>query len=451
MASKSRLGVVPMIEEATVEATVQRLAYGGEGVARVDGLVVFVPWTVPGERVRATVVERHSRYARARLEAVLEPAATRIEPRCPVFGSCGGCQLQHLTVAAQREAKAQAVVDAMERIGGHRELGGLVCEPAASGWGYRKRAVVSWRWTGDELDFGYHHVNEPGRIISIGGCPIVNDRIDAHITKLRGALELALRDHTVAFDSGILEGRLALRCLPSGPVQAGLFVDQTDLARHLARALSDNTDIETTWGSWRTESSLKLATDAPRLISSLQYRGLDLRIGFDSFIQADLSGAEKLYDAVIEAVGPASGKRVIDAYAGIGVVACQLATAGAGVTAIEAHSGTASDLRANAHSNVATGSVHVLELPADRVQWARPRPEIVILNPPRGGCPRRVLSGISDSPARRLVYVACDPATLARDVRRLGMGWRLESLRAFDLFPQTAHVETVAVLLRPNR
>jgi 23S rRNA (uracil1939-C5)-methyltransferase len=440
-----------MIEKATVEAIVQRLAYGGEGVTHVDGLVVFVPWTVPGEKVRATVVERHPRYARARLEAVLEPAAARIEPRCPVFGSCGGCQLQHLTVAAQREAKAQAVVDAMERIGGHRGLDGLVCEPAASGWGYRKRAVVSWRWTGDELHFGYHHANEPRRIISIGGCPIVNDQIDVQLARLRGALELALRDHAVACDSGILEGRLALRCLPPGPVQAGLFVHQADLAPILAGALSDNADIETTWGGWRTESSLTLATDAPRLTSRFQYRGLDLRIGFDSFIQADLSGAERLYDAVVEAVGPASGKRVIDAYAGIGVVGCQLAAAGAVVTAIEAHSGTASDLRANAHSNVATGSVHVLELPADRVEWSRPRPEIVVLNPPRGGCPRRILSGISASPAKRLVYVACNPATLARDVRRLGTGWRLESLRAFDLFPQTAHVEAVAVLSRPDR
>jgi len=451
MASNSLLGVVPMIEEDTVEATVQRLAYGGEGVTHVDGLVVFVPWTVPGERVRATVVERHPRYARARLDAVLEPSAARIGPRCPVFGSCGGCQLQHLTVAAQREAKAQAVVDAMERIGGQQGLGGLVCEPAANGWGYRKRAVVSWQWTGDELHFGYHHANEPGRIISIGGCPIVADQIDVQLTRLRGALELALRNGAVAFDSGILEGRLALRCLPSGQVQAGLFVDQSHPARHLARAFSDNADIETTWGRWRTESSLTLATDAPRLTSRFQYRGLDLRIGFDSFIQADLSGAERLYDAVIEAVGPVTGKRVIDAYAGVGVVACQLAAAGARVTAIEAHSGTASDLRANAYSNVATGSVHVLELPADRMQWGRPRPEIVVLNPPRGGCPRRVLSGISDSPARRLVYVACDPATLARDVHRLSTGWQLESLRAFDLFPQTAHVETVAVLSRPNR
>lgn len=455
MESEPLLGVVPVTEraavETTVEATVQRLAYGGEGVTHIDGLVVFVPWTVPGEKVRATVVERHSRYARARLDAVLEPAPTRVEPRCPVFGHCGGCQLQHLAAVPQREAKAQAVIDAMERIGGQGALGRLVCEPAANDWQYRQRAVISWRWTDDELEFGYHHTDQPDRIVSINRCPIVDDHLDSQLPTLRAALEVAFRNAPVALGSGNTEGRLALRLLLSGPIQAGLFVDPVDIARHLARVLEDETDIETTWGRWSADSSLTLADEAPRLTNRFQYRGLNLRCGFDSFVQTNLSGAESLYDAVIEAVEPGPGVRIIDAYAGIGVVTCELAAVGAAVTAIEAHSGTVSDLQANAHANVATGSVHVLEIPADRVDWARPRPEIVVLNPPRGGCPKRVLSRISESPAKRLVYVACDPTTLARDVRRLEGDWQLESLRAFDLFPQTAHVETVAVLSRSKR
>lgn len=444
-----------MIEQAaldtTVEATVQRLAYGGEGVTHVDGLVVFVPWTAPGEKVRATVVERHPRYARARLDAVLEPSAVRVEPRCPVFGRCGGCQLQHLTAVAQREAKTQAVIDAMERIGGQPALGRSACEPASSDWQYRERAVVSWCSADDELEFGYHHTDEPDRIVSINRCPIVDDHIDSQLPPLRAALELALRDAPATFKLGATEGRLALRRLPPGPIQAALFADPVDLARYLACEVQEKTEIETTWGGWSAESRLTLARDAPRLASRFRYRGFDLRCGFDSFVQANLSGADRLYDAVIEAAQPGPGVRIIDAYAGIGVITCELAAAGALVTAIEANPGTASDLRANAHANVTTGSVHVLELPADRVEWARPRPEIVVLNPPRGGCPRRVLAGISASSAKRLVYVACDPTTLARDVHRLGTGWRLESLRAFDLFPQTAHIETVAVLSRPKR
>lgn len=455
MESEPLLGVVQVIVQAaaetTFEATVERLAYGGQGVTHVDGLVIFVPWTAPGEKVRATVVERHPRYARARLDAVLEPAASRVEPRCPVFGRCGGCQLQHLTAVAQREAKAQAVIDAMQRIGGQRALGSLTCEPACSDWKYRQRAVISWRWTEDGLEFGYHHTDEPNRIVSINRCPIVDDRIDSQLLTWRAALEGALRDSPVAPGSGVTEGRLAFRLLPRGPDEAALFVDPIPLAHHLARVLEDKTDIATTWGGWSAESSLTLASAAPRRTNRFDYRGLNFRCGFDSFIQANLGGANRLYDAVIAAAEPGPGVRIIDAYAGIGVVTCELAAAGAIVTAIESHSGTASDLRANAHANAVGAFVHVLELPADRVEWARPRPEVVVLNPPRGGCPKRVLAGISRSSAKRLVYVACDPATLARDVRRLQNGWQLDSLRAFDLFPQTAHVETVAVLSRPKR
>jgi 23S rRNA (uracil1939-C5)-methyltransferase len=117
------------------------------------------------------------------------------------------------------------------------------------------------------------------------------------------------------------------------------------------------------------------------------------------------------------------------------------------VTAVEAYSGAAADLRANTAA-ISGATVHVLELPAERVDWTRPRPDAILLNPPRTGCPQRVLEGVTRSPARRLVYVSCEPTTLARDVYRLGAAWRLESVRAFDLFPQTAHVETVVRLER---
>jgi tRNA/tmRNA/rRNA uracil-C5-methylase (TrmA/RlmC/RlmD family) len=179
----------------------------------------------------------------------------------------------------------------------------------------------------------------------------------------------------------------------------------------------------------------------------MEIGGLRLRVGFDSFLQADPVAAARLYDGVENALAAGPGDRVVDGYAGIGVLTCRLSRAGVRVTAVEAHAGAASDLRANA---VAAGGepVHVLELPAERVDWRRPRPDGVVVNPPRSGCAPGVLDSISRSSARRIVYVSCDPTTLARDVRRLGGAWRLESIRAFDLFPQTAHVETVASLSR---
>lgn len=428
----------------TIEATVERLAHGGEGVARVGGLVVFLPWTSPGERVRATVLERHPSWARARLEEVLDPGPDRVAPPCPVFGTCGGCQLQHLTAVAQRAAKGRAVADAFDRIAGRPLPEPPVCEPAARPWNYRQRAVFTWRWQPDDLRVGFHAADEPRRLVSILECPILAEAANARLAAWGAALSAALAERD---EPHPIEGRLAVRVLSGIEVQLGIFALDPVRARPLAEACARATGAPATWGRWTPGgASLSLAPDAPRLATRFDYRGLNLRVGFDSFLQADLSAAEPLYDGVLKGLGACAGERVMDGYAGVGVITCELARAGVSVTAVESHSGAASDLRANAAA--AGGAVHVLELPAVRVDWRRARPDAIVLNPPRGGCPSAVLKSITRSPARRLVYVACDPTTLARDVSRLGAAWRIDSVAVFDLFPQTAHVETVAVLSR---
>lgn len=424
-----------------IAATVERLAYGGDGVGRVAGLVVFIPWTAPGERVRARIVERHSRWARARLAEVLAPGPDRVEPGCPVYGTCGGCQLQHLAAAAQLAAKARAVADAFDRIARRKPPGGVACETAARWWHYRQRAVLTWRWSAGGLSVGFHAAADPDRVVPIAACPILAEAANARLSAFVRALE-----ETLADEAGSLEGRLAVRALP-GNVQGGVFAPEPALARRLAEACGRIARVPVTWGRWSPDDPrLELAAAAPRLTIRLPYRGLNLRVGFDSFLQVDLDAAEALYDAALEGLAATAGQRVIDGYAGVGVLACQLAGRGVTVTAVESHPGAASDLRANAAAT--GGEVHVLELPAERIDWRRPRPDAVVLNPPRGGCPPAVLASIARSPARRLVYIACDPTTLARDVRRLGPGWRLDGVRAFDLYPQTAHVETVARLSR---
>ncbi|MFN2383479.1 MAG: class I SAM-dependent RNA methyltransferase [Gemmatimonadota bacterium] len=434
------------------EARVERVAYGGDGVARPDGLTVFLPWTAPGDRVRATVTERHPRYGRARLDAVVTPGPDRAVPGCPVFGVCGGCRLQHLTAEAQRAAKAGAVTDALERIAARTLPAALHCESGAPAWHYRQRAVFSWRWDGAALQFGFHAAADPAAIVPILACPIFavagNDSLDA----LTRGLEVGLRRERVAH-----EGRLAVRVLPAGSggddtvvVQAGVFADAVGLARRLAGTCAEAAAIPATWGRWTPQGGpLTLATDAPRLAVRIPYRGLTLRVGLDSFLQADLGAAEHLYDAALDGLAAQPGERVVDGYAGVGVVTCQLAAGGVQVTAVESHPGAASDLRANGAA-VGGAAVHVLQLPAERMDWAAPRPHAVLVNPPRGGCPPQALTSITRSSARRLVYVACDPTTLARDLQRLGPSWQLEGVRVFDCFPQTAHVETVAVLRRPS-
>jgi 23S rRNA (uracil1939-C5)-methyltransferase len=459
----SEVGAGPGVG-AAVEGAIERIAHGGEGVAHVEGLVVFVPWTAPGDRVRALVVERHPRWARARREALLAPSPERVDPGCPVFGTCGGCQLQHLEHEAQRAVKARGVEDALTRIGRLELPGPVECLPAAAAWHYRQRAVFSWLWRDGRVRLGFHAAALPidpaatagGDIVDVHACPIFAEAGNTRLAALREALASVL-----AGSADPVEGRLGIRAPGPELVQCGVFTEDVALAERLARACAARASMPATWGRWTPGGPPALAAGAPRLHARLAYRGLALRVGFDSFLQADLAAAERLYDAVLEeldapgAHGAGWGARVVDGYAGIGVVACELAARGATVTAVEAHPGAAADLRANAAALSAShdaerpaGSVHVLELPAQRVDWSRPRPHSVVVNPPRAGCPPRVLDGITRSSARRLVYVACEPATLARDLRRLSASWRLVRVQAFDLFPQTAHVETVVRLER---
>ncbi|HET9332602.1 MAG TPA: class I SAM-dependent RNA methyltransferase [Gemmatimonadota bacterium] len=426
---------------SAVELDVERIAYGGEGVGRADGLVVFVPWTAPGDRARARIIERHPRWARARLEGVLGAGPGRVEPGCPVYGICGGCRLQHLDRTAQLDAKARAVTDALERIARRSPPGPIVCEEAARPWHYRRRATFTWRRTAGSITLGFHAAEDPAAIVDVDVCPIFVEDGNRVLGPLREAL-------AGAPGREVEEGRLVVRALPGREAQAGVFAEDATRARELADACARSARILVTWGTPGGASApLALSDGAPRLASTLDLGGLKLRVGFDSFLQADPEAAERLYEAAEEGLEALPGQRVIDGYAGVGALTCRLARSGVRVTAVESHPGAASDLRANA---AASGGepVHVLELPAERVDWRRPRPDAVVVNPPRTGCAAPVIDSIVHSTARRIVYISCDPTTLARDVRRLGDGWRLDSVRAFDLFPQTAHVETVSVLGR---
>jgi 23S rRNA (uracil1939-C5)-methyltransferase len=332
------------------------------------------------------------------------------------------------------------VADLLERVGGRRPPAPIVCEPPPREWAYRQRAVLSWRRVEGGVAAGFHRAGDPVGLVDVPACPVLDERISVRLPDVRSALLGALGDEGPMAN----EGRLALRALPGHEVDAGVFATDPGPARRIAETLSGR-GIPATWGRW-DRAGLSLAEGAPRREVRLTYRDLNLRMGFDSFLQADLEAAAALYQAALEMLDAVPGEVVIDAYAGIGVLACELARSGVRVTAVENHAGAASDLRANVAW--AEDDVHVLEIAADRMDWQRPRPDAIVVNPPRGGCARRVIEGIARSGARRLVYVACDPATLARDVRRLGTGWHLDRVRAFDLFPQTAHVETVLRLTR---
>ncbi|HEU4631629.1 MAG TPA: hypothetical protein VFS08_17875, partial [Gemmatimonadaceae bacterium] len=392
-----------------------------DGGARVEGLVLFLPRTAPGD-VGEAEYALHGRLARGRLLSLERPSADRVEPPCVhyVRDRCGGCQLQHLALDAQRGAKARIVADAFARIG-RRPVEPPVVQGAGAPWRYRRKLTLALRWVGGRWTAGLHPYDTAGRIFALEDCPITDERVlaawreilaaAAHLPRvpaLRGAVRLL--DDGVAF---VLEGG---RRWPA----ANRFFAAVPAVRAL-------------W--WEPEG-------APRRLVA-DRRGAATPGA--SFVQVNPAVAAALEAHVVARVlahvGDHASATVVDAYAGAGDAAVALAARGATVTAIE--------LDAEAAAWAASRLPAPSRAIAGRAEEALPGclpADVVLLNPPRAGVDARVTSALVERPPRAVVYVSCNPATLARDVARLP-GFRVAALAAFDMFPQTAHVETVCELV----
>ena len=386
-----------------VELAIDALAAGGDGVGRApDGRVVFVPLAAPGDRVRVRLVEEKPRFARGEIEALLAPGPARVEPRCPVFGRCGGCAWQHLAYEAQVEAKQAIVRDALVRIAGLAELPPLAFTPSPAAYGWRGRARVHV----ERGRVGYRQ-RRSHALCAVASCPILAPPLEEALARLaarpprqRGEWELVLG----------AEG--AVRVAPLG-----------DPARRAA---------------------------AERI--ALRVGGERLELSAGVFAQANALLLDALAEAVLAAAG--MGETALELYAGAGFFTLGLARRFARVVAVESDPLATSDLARNVAAATPPGAPRRVRVVEARVEsWlaageaAALAAEVVVLDPPRGGVGRAAAETLAGLPARRLVHVSCDPATLARDVAVLAAGgWRLTALHGFDLFPHTPHVEVVAVL-----
>jgi 23S rRNA (uracil1939-C5)-methyltransferase len=396
------------------------IAAGGDGVARHDGLVVFVPRTAAGDRVSARVTSK-GRFARGVLERVETPGAGRVTPECPhyVRDRCGGCQLQHLSVGAQRDAKAQIVRDAFARIG-KREVPLPQVRVAGEPWRYRRKLTLALRWMGDAWRAGLHRAGAPDDIFALDDCLIADARVVA-----------GFRD-VMAQGARLLPRVPALRMSLRLAGDDLLLVVEGGERWPAARAFADAvTSVAASW--WvNDEGDRRLLRDRREHASPGA-----------SFAQVNEAVAEAMGAHVHGLVMARTPRTVVDGYAGSGDHAVALAAQGVAVTAIEldAHASAWSAGRLHEPSRAVTARVE------DALPAALPA-DVVLLNPPRAGVAPEVTSLLAgcDPKPRAIIYVSCDPATLARDVARLP-GWRVASLTCFDMFPQTAHVETVCELV----
>jgi 23S rRNA (uracil1939-C5)-methyltransferase len=396
-----------------------RLATGGDGVGRMeDGRTVFVPRTAPGDLVEITQLRAHRRYARARSSRVLEPSAVRVEPRCPhyVHDECGGCQLQHLDSTAQREARRGFVGDALRRIA---RLDVPDPELVAAGEEFAYRAKITLAVDHGGRRIGLHPLDRPDQVFDLVHCHITASELMslwAEVRALRGLLPSALRRMVLRLDR---HGGLHLLLVMGG-------AERWDGADVLHRELAARGLGATVWLQPEGGEAVAVAGAAGPFPATV-------------FEQVHPVMGDKVRAFALAALGGVEGRHVWDLYAGIGETTSALALAGATVESVE------SDPRAVAEAEArgpAAGR-HVGRV--ERILGRLRTPALVITNPPRTGMDQRVTAQLERRSPKRIVYISCDPATLARDLARMP-SFRLATAVAFDLFPQTAHVETVAVL-----
>lgn len=394
------------------------VAAGGDGVARHDGMVIFVPRTAPGDRIVARVT-RGRRFARGAVERVDVAGPARVTPECQHYEGdrCGGCQLQHLSLSAQHEAKRAIVADAMHRIG-RRTINPPELRAGATPWRYRHRLSLALRRSGADWTAGLHTWDDPNVVFSLVDCRIADSRVMELWREVLAAA--ALLPEVPALRGTVrLVGRRGAFALEGGSSWA--------TAEEFAGRLPS---FDGVW--WTPEGGRRRRVGVPAADAPLA-----------SFSQVNPAVAAMMLDHLEQRVVAVSPRYVVDSYAGSGDLAVRLQAHGIRVTAIEldeeASAWSARTLRAPSRAVAArVEDVLARHLPAD----------LVVLNPPRAGVSEAVTQCLQSSTAtQRIIYVSCDPATLARDVARLP-AWRITGATAFDMFPQTAHVETVLELTR---
>jgi tRNA/tmRNA/rRNA uracil-C5-methylase (TrmA/RlmC/RlmD family) len=389
---------------ALLELEVGKPAHGGSCVARHDGQVFFVRHALPGERVVARVTEQSKHFARADAVEVLTASPHRVVPRCPVArpGGCGGCDWQHADEGLQRDIKAAIVAEQLQRLAGiDRQV--VVEALPGDGFGWRTRVRFAVDGSG-RAGFRRHRSHE---VIAIDRCPIAHPLVEAAGVEARRWSRVSEVEVAASVASGERVVRVAAGSGARMQVQQGGAVEEQAAGRR-----------------WRVSPG--------------------------GFWQVHPHAADALNDAVVDGLRPLAGERAIDLYAGVGLFAGSLAVAvgpAGHVTAVESSAVASADARHNLADlpHVDVRRADVAKALADPAQFGAI--DLVVLDPPRAGAGAKVVAGICSLRPRAIAYVACDPAALARDVAVFGTcGYRLAQLRAFDLFPQTHHVECVAVV-----
>jgi 23S rRNA (uracil1939-C5)-methyltransferase len=413
------------VSPSQVDVTLNALTYGGEALGRLeDGRAVFVPFGLPGEQVRIQVDEDRERYARGRLIEVLRPSAVRQTPRCKHFKTCGGCHYQHLAYERQLAAKASILRDQLSRIGRIEDPPVEPTVASSNAWNYRNHAKFHLTPAGR---LGYMGVREAGigraGVVGIEECHLPEESINDFWPQVE--LQPGSEVERASLRAGT-DGDLMLVLESSTPATPGLEIEAGISVAHLYEG-----------------DCVMLAGDPCTTITIL---GRDFQVSADSFFQVNAAIAECMVRDVL-GTAPTAMSTAIDAYCGVGLFSAFLAPRCARLISIESSTAACADFAANLDE---FENVELYEGLAERTLPALDvTPDIVLVDPPRAGVGKAALDAIVRMAPEKILYVSCDPATLARDARRLiRSGYGLARVTPFDMFPQTYHIESISVFER---
>ena len=440
------------------ELRVDSLAYGGSGVARHDGFVVFVRGGVPGDDVRARIIKVKRGFAEGVVTDVVRPSAIRVEAPCRHFGVCGGCRFQDLAYDAQIEEKERQVRDALVRIGRFDDPPLEPIVPAVSQYGYRNKLEYSFTSTEDGVDLGFHRAGRWDDVIGIAECLLTTDLGNAIRLAVRDwAREERLEPYDQATGSGYLrhlvvrEGRntgqalVVLVTAPGERFETGYLVD---VLRRFAEVRSVHWAINDTPAE-QTNLPTKLLWGDEAIEEEIL--GLRFRVRPSAFLQTNTAMAAQLYELAGDYAGLTGSENVFDLYCGTGTIALALAGRARSVWGLEISEEAVACAIENAELNGIENARFFAGNVGQTIEELREEagaPDIVVVDPPRAGLAGKALRRTGALGAPRIVYVSCNPTTLASDLQVLRdeYGYELERCRPVDMFPHTPHVESVSAL-----
>jgi 23S rRNA (uracil1939-C5)-methyltransferase len=450
----------PVSMDQELELRIDSLAYGGNGVARLDGFVVFVRRGLPGDTVRARVTKVKRNHAEALALEVVEAGAQRVDAPCAHYPACGGCRFQDLAYEAQAAAKADQVRDALARIGGIAEPPLEPILPAESVFHYRNKLEYSFTQYPDGPTLGFHKAGRWDEVLEVEKCWLTTDLGNAIRNAVREwGREEKLEAYDQAEQTGYLrhlvvrEGRntgqalVQLVTAPGERFDTGYFVE-------VLRRFPEVRSIH-----WSVNDSPAEVTNLPtKLLWGEEWieeeiGGLRFRVRPNVFLQTNTAMAEKLYALAVDYAGVSGSETVWDLYCGIGTIGLSMAANALTVWGVEMSEESVACALENAELNGVANAAFFAGSVGQAVEELRERsgdPDVVVVDPPRAGLAGKALRRLGRIGAPRIVYVSCNPTTLAGDSKTLrdDFGYRLVKAQPVDMFPHTPHVETVALLER---